>query len=226
MARKDRTPGKRDGRRPLIAGNWKINLTTSTPSAWSRSSRSASPRSCSTRSRSWCCRRSPLCAASTLITGDKLRIGYGAQDLSSTTRARTPARSPARCSRRSVPVRHGRPLRAAGLPRRGRRGGRAKRRRSRHGIVPIVCVGEGLEIRAGRRARRALLRAARRLPRRADRRADGRRCGRLRAGLGDRHRRGGDAGGRAGGLRRAPGAAGRAVRPETAPASVSSTAGR
>ena len=69
------------------------------------------------------------------------------------------------------------------------------------GMVPIVCVGEGLERPPGRRARPALPRAGRRLARGLHRRA-GRRPGhRLRAGLGDRDRRGRHPRGRAGGLR-------------------------
>ena len=75
------------------------------------------------------------------------------------------------------------------------------------GLIPIVCVGEGLEIRKAdghvehtpgpdrRRAGRA----------EAGRRPQARH--RLRAGLGDRHRRGGHSGGRAGGQRGDPGPA-------------------
>ena len=69
------------------------------------------------------------------------------------------------------------------------------------GMTPIVCVGEGLEVRQAGRHVEHTPRPARRLAGRAHRRA-GRRPGRrLRAGVGDRHRRGGHPRGRAGGLR-------------------------
>ena len=77
----------------------------------------------------------------------------------------------------------------------------------RYGITPVLCVGETLEVRqAGDHARRTPGPAGRR-PGRAHRRAGGGHGHRLRAGLGDRHRRGGHAGGRPGGVRRASAAA-------------------
>ena len=95
------------------------------------------------------------------------------------------------------------------------------------GMTPIVCVGEGLEVRQAGDARAALPRPGRRLAGRLHRRA-GRRPGhRLRAGLGDRHRRGRHPRRRAGGLPGdpRPGPRGRtATRRPTA--SASSTAAR
>ena len=74
------------------------------------------------------------------------------------------------------------------------------------GMTPIVCVGEGLEVRqAGEHVAHCLAQvdgSLAGLHRRAGRRAGHR----LRAGLGDRHRRGRDPGRRAGGLRGDPGA--------------------
>ena len=79
------------------------------------------------------------------------------------------------------------------------------RRRCRHELTPILCVGEGLESARRASTSRTLLAPARR-----------RRCARsppsrsqvdrdrVRAGLGDRHRQDRHAGGRPGGLRRDP----------------------
>ncbi len=76
------------------------------------------------------------------------------------------------------------------------------------GITPIVCVGEGLEVRKAEGHVEHCLAPGRGRDRRAEagRRPQDR--DRLRAGLGDRHRRGGDTGGRAGGLCGDPGPAG------------------
>ena len=74
----------------------------------------------------------------------------------------------------------------------------------RHGLTPILCVGEGLDVREAGRAGRAHPRPGRR---RAGRGVGGRRRRdrhRLRAGVGDRHGQGRDAGRRAGGVRGDP----------------------
>ena len=73
------------------------------------------------------------------------------------------------------------------------------------GMTPIVCVGEGLEVRqAGDHVAHTLAQVDGSL---AGFTAEqvGRPGGRLRAGVGDRHRRGGHPRRRAGGLRRDPG---------------------
>ena len=68
-----------------MAGNWKMNLNhveavglvqKLTWTCWrTRSTTRKSPR--------WsCCRRSPICGPQTLVDGDRLEIGYGAQDVS------------------------------------------------------------------------------------------------------------------------------------------------
>ena len=102
----------------------------------------------------------------------------------------------ARSGTSAARVRHPRPLRAP--PRASARptrscGGRS-RRRSRHGLTPLVCVGETLDERDGRADARGGRPAARRAPSAASRPARSRRCvTRLRAGVGDRHRADGDA---------------------------------
>ena len=83
MARKDRTPSRREGRRPLIAGNWKMNLThleaiglvqklafTLPETELDAVEVVVLPPFTALRS------------VQTLVTGDKLEVGYGAQDLS------------------------------------------------------------------------------------------------------------------------------------------------
>ncbi len=75
------------------------------------------------------------------------------------------------------------------------------------GITPIVCVGEGLEVRQAGEHVAYTLAPARRLAGRLLRRAGGRPGRGLRAGVGHRHRRGGHARRRAGGLCGDPGAA-------------------
>ena len=81
----------------------------------------------------------------------------------------------------------------------------------RHGLTPIMCVGEVLEIRqAGRHIEHTLAQLDGGLdgpP--AEQAAEHRH--RLRAGLGDRHRRGGDSGRRPGGVRSDPAPSGRAL---------------
>ena len=75
----------------------------------------------------------------------------------------------------------------------------------KHGMTPILCVGERLEVREAGEPRRALHHAAHRRPEGPQGRAGQGRRGRLRAGLGDRHRQGRHPGGRPGGLRGASG---------------------
>ncbi len=95
------------------------------------------------------------------------------------------------------------------------------------GMTPIVCVGEGLEVRKEGRQVELHARPGRRLARRLHARAARRARRRLRARVGDRHRRGRDPRRRAGGVRghpRAHRARRRATRPR--PAYASSTAVR
>ena len=71
-------------RRPLMAGNWKMNLNHLEAIALvQKLAFSLDREAADRRSRWWCCHRSPTCAACRpLVDGDKLLIGYGAQDLS------------------------------------------------------------------------------------------------------------------------------------------------
>ena len=110
----------------------------------------------------------------TLVDGDQLTIGYGAQDVSAhDSGAYTGEISAAMLAKLGctyVVVGHSerREYHA-----RGRRDRSTPRRKaaSRHGLTPIVCVGEGLEVRQAGEPRRAHARPARRLARRLHRRA-------------------------------------------------------
>ena len=136
-----------------------------------------------------------LRSVQTLIMGDRYRIGYGAQDLSPhDSGAHTGDVSGGMLAKLActyVVVGHS--------ERRADHGEddalvNAKVKAAlRHGLTPILCVGEGLDGPPGRRARRAHARPARSGPRRAHPRAGRVARGRVRAGLGDRHRRGRDA---------------------------------
>ena len=163
----------------------------------------------SPRSRSSCCRRSPTCAAcrrSSTATGS--RSGTAPRTSRSTTRAPTPARSARRCWRSSAArtSSSGHSERRA-VPRRGRRAGQREGAQGVRGRDdPDRLRRRGARDPAGGRPRQPT-----RWPSSTGRwrgfsaeevAAAG---GRLRAGLGDRHRRGGDPGGRAGGLRGDPG---------------------
>ena len=170
-----------------------------------------------------------LRSVQTLVDGDKLQIGYGAQDLSphddGAYTGDISGSMLAKLGCTYVVVGHSE-----------RREYHAEtdevvnakvQAAYRHGLMPILCVGEGLT--SGRRAStsRTLLGAARRRARRrhAEQVRDAR--GRLRAGLGDRHRRGGHPGGRPGGLRAPSGRGSPSCTPATSPtASGSCTAAR
>ncbi len=145
-----------------------------------------------------------LRSVQTLVDGDKLLIGYGAQDLSPhasgayTGDIGGPMLAKLGCSYVVV--------------------GHSERRHYHHeddalvnakvraafahGLIPILCVGEGLDVReAGGQVEHSCGQLRRALGGRP-RRAGARRRRRLRTGLGDRHRQGGHARGRPGGVRR------------------------
>jgi triosephosphate isomerase len=150
MARKDRAPARREGRRPLIAGNWKmqmnhleaIGLVQKVVFSLKETELEAAqvvvlPPFTALRS------------VQTLVTGDKLEIGYGAQDLSPhdsgayTGDVSGLMLSALACQyvvvghseRRAI---HGEDDAVVA----------AKVQAAlRHGLVPILCVGEGLEVR-------------------------------------------------------------------------------
>jgi hypothetical protein len=200
-------------RKPLVAGNWKLHnnhleaiaLTQKIAFTLSRKDFDAVevavlPPFTALRS------------VQTLVQADKLTVSYGAQDIS-------PHDSGAYTGEVSGPM-------LAKLGCRYALAGHSERRQYHHeddalvsakataavraGLTPIVCVGEPLEIReAGGHLGHCLTQLD---AGRADRGA-GRRAGRrLRAGMGHRHRQGGEPGGRAGDLRRDPGTAYRCAR--------------
>jgi triosephosphate isomerase len=151
MARRDRTPpARREGRRPLIAGNWKMHLThleaighvqkivfSLKETELEAAEVVVLPPFTALRS------------VQTLVTGDKLEVGYGAQDLSPyDSGAYTGDISGAMLAALAceyVVVGHS--------ERRAIHGeddalvARKVQAALRHELVPILCVGEGLEVR-------------------------------------------------------------------------------
>jgi triosephosphate isomerase len=151
MARRNRTPAPpRTGRRPLIAGNWKMNLThldaiglvqklafSLTEPQLDAAEVVVLPPFTALRS------------VQTLVTGDKLAVGYGAQDLSAEDSGAFTGEVSglmlAALACEYVAVGHS--------ERRALHGeddalvARKVQAALRHGLVPILCVGEGLEVR-------------------------------------------------------------------------------
>ena len=170
-----------------------------------------------------------LRSVQTLVDGDKLRLTYGAQDLSQhDSGAYTGEISGAFLAKLGctfVVVGHSErrtyhheddalvAAKAAAA--------------FRHGLIPIVCIGEHLEVREAGNHVEYNVDPVARLAGRSDRRADRRRGDRLRAGVGHRHRPGGQRRRRPGGVRRDPRRAGRAGDRRRSPTvSGCSTAGR
>jgi triosephosphate isomerase (TIM) len=149
MARKG-TPVRREGRRPLIAGNWKMHMTHLEAIGL-------------VQKLAFSLKESELDAAEvvvlppftalrsvqTLVTGDKLDVGFGAQDLSAhdsgayTGEVSGAMLAALACTyvvvghseRRAL---HGEDDAAVAAK---------VRAAMRHGLVPILCVGEGLDVR-------------------------------------------------------------------------------
>ena len=159
MARKERTAPRRGAfqvgdRRTLIAGNWKMNLThleaiglvqklafTIPETALDTAEVVVLPPFTALRS------------VQTLVTGDNLAIGYGAQDLSpNDSGAYTGEISGAMLAALACQyVVTGHSERRAMHTEDDAVVAAKAQAAHRHGIVPIVCVGEGLEVRkAGR----------------------------------------------------------------------------
>ncbi|SDX43071.1 triosephosphate isomerase [Geodermatophilus africanus] len=149
MARKG-TPARREGRRPLIAGNWKMHLThleaiglvqklvfsLKEPELEAAEVVVLPP-------------FTALRSVQTLVAGDKLEVGYGAQDLSvQDSGAYTGEVSGAMLAAlacRYVVIGHSE-RRALHAEDDAVVAGKVQAA-LRHGLVPILCVGEGLEVR-------------------------------------------------------------------------------
>jgi triosephosphate isomerase len=150
MARKDRTPSKREGRRPLIAGNWKMNMTHLEAIGLVQKLAFTIPeRVLDDVEVVVLPPFTALRSVQTLVTGDKLDVGYGAQDLSvHDSGAYTGEVSGAMLAALAcqfVTVGHSE-RRALHDEDDGMVAAKAQAA-LRHGLVPIVCVGEGLEVR-------------------------------------------------------------------------------
>ena len=148
---------QREGRRPLIAGNWKMNLTHLEAIGLVQKLAFSSPSAVLDDAEVVVLPPfTALRSVQTLVTGDKLDVGYGAQDLSAhDSGAYTGEVSGAMLAALAcqyVTVGHS--------ERRALHGEddavvAAKAQAAlRHGLVPIVCVGEGLDVRQAGGARR------------------------------------------------------------------------
>ncbi|WP_448609145.1 triose-phosphate isomerase [Geodermatophilus sp. URMC 60] len=149
MARRG-TPVRREGRRPLIAGNWKMHLThLEAIGLVQKLVFSLKETELESAEVVVLPPFTALRSVQTLVTGDKLEVGYGAQDLSvQDSGAYTGEVSGAMLAAlacRYVVVGHS--------ERRALHGeddavvaGKVQAA-LRHGLVPILCVGEGLEVR-------------------------------------------------------------------------------
>ena len=149
MARRG-TPVRREGRRPLIAGNWKMNLThLEAIGMVQKLAFSLKEPELEAAEVVVLPPFTALRSVQTLVTGDKLDVGYGAQDLSvQDSGAYTGEVSGAMLAAlacRYVVIGHS--------ERRALHGeddavvaGKVQAA-LRHGLVPILCVGEGLEVR-------------------------------------------------------------------------------
>ena len=212
----NRRPGERlMARTPLIAGNWKMNLNHLEAIALVQKLAFALPEKYYERVEVAVLPPfTDIRSVQTLIDGDGLKMVHGAQDLSPhVSGAYTGDVSGvmlAKLGCRYVLVGHS--------ERRELHGeddalvNRKVHAAVKHGIVPILCVGEGLAVReAGRHVEHTtaqLLAGLEKVSSRA--RADAGR--RLRAGVGDRHGARGERRGRPGGVRRDPAGPGREVR--------------
>jgi triosephosphate isomerase (TIM) len=150
MARKDPTPARREGRRPLIAGKWKMQMThLEAITLVQKLDFSLDEKQLDAAEVVVLPPFTALRSVQTLVMGDKLDIGYGAQDLSPhDAGAYTGDVSGAMLSALAcqyVVVGHS--------ERRAIHGeddavvASKVQAALRHGLVPILCVGEGLEIR-------------------------------------------------------------------------------
>jgi len=151
MARKDRTPpARRTGRRPLIAGNWKMNLThLDAIGLVQKLAFSLTEKELDAAEVVVLPPFTALRSVQTLVTGDKLEVGYGAQDISAEESGAFTGEISgtmlAALACQYVAVGHS--------ERRALHGeddalvARKVQAALRHELVPILCVGEGLDVR-------------------------------------------------------------------------------
>ena len=149
MARRG-TPARREGRRPLIAGNWKMHLThLEAIGLVQKLAFSLKEPELEAAEVVVLPPFTALRSVQTLVTGDKLGIGYGAQDLSvQDSGAYTGEVSGAMLAAlacRYVVVGHSERRTLHGEDDAVVAG--KVQAALRHGLVPILCVGEGLEVR-------------------------------------------------------------------------------
>ena len=143
-------PARREGRRPLIAGNWKMNLThLEAIGLVQKLAFSLKETELEAAEVVVLPPFTALRSVQTLVTGDKLGIGYGAQDLSvQDSGAYTGEVSGAMLAAlacRYVVVGHSERRMLHGEDDAVVAG--KVQAALRHGLVPILCVGEGLEVR-------------------------------------------------------------------------------
>ena len=150
MARKGSLPAPREGRRPLIAGNWKMHMThLDAIGLVQKLAFSLKEKELETAEVVVLPPFTALRSVQTLVTGDKLDVGYGAQDLSlHDSGAYTGEVSGAMLAALACQfVTVGHSERRA-LHEEDDAVVAAKAQAAlRHGLMPIVCVGEGLEVR-------------------------------------------------------------------------------
>ena len=149
MARRG-TPARREGRRPLIAGNWKMHLThLEAIGLVQKLAFSLKEPELEAAEVVVLPPFTALRSVQTLVTGDKLEVGYGAQDLSvQDSGAYTGEVSGAMLAAlacRYVVVGHSERRTLHGEDDAVVAG--KVQAALRHGLVPILCVGEGLEVR-------------------------------------------------------------------------------
>src|ERR687894_990883 len=149
MARRG-TPARREGRRPLIAGNWKMHLThLEAIGLVQKLAFSLKEPELEAAEVVVLPPFTALRSLQTLVAGDKLTIGYGAQDLSvQDSGAYTGEVSGAMLAAlacRYVVIGHSE-RRALHAEDDAVVAGKVQAA-LRHGLVPILCVGEGLEVR-------------------------------------------------------------------------------
>ncbi len=149
MARKT-TPARREGRRPLIAGNWKMHLThLEAIGLVQKVAFSLKPTELDAAEVVVLPPFTALRSVQTLVTGDKLAVGFGAQDLSAhdsgayTGEVSGGMLAALACQYVTVGHSERRAMHAEDDAVVAAKAQAALR----HGLVPIVCVGEGLEVR-------------------------------------------------------------------------------